>query len=369
MQMLKKIVAIAAISTLTGAPTMARKATQVFRAQGDIVASPVLTDNLIIVTSADSVCYALRRSDFSVAWQYKSLSPLRTSAIIADSSVFIETGNAITCLKLSDGTLRWKSPDNTCSRTTVVDRWDYHRSQPVLHNGIIYCGDDFGWVYGTDLRGKRVMEYHTGQFMPLRSSVAFCDSTMYFADWEGTLYGYDLAKDSVLFKFKTITAKPYDNYGAAITPIVIGKEVLMWGGRSSTIHAYDYRSNLSRWRKADGQEAWFAGTPVFFDNNVLIGSSDSKMMYCFEANSGNLRWSRQLDQNVFSAPLVTKKEIIACDGNAYEDGYGIIYFMSKINGTVMERITVKGSIFSTPVELDKKTLIVGSVGGYLYKID
>lgn len=369
MLIVKKFAAVVAISIMAIAPALARKATQIFRAQGDIVASPALTENLIIVTSADSVCYALRRSDFSVAWQYKSASPLRTTALIVDSSVYIETGNAITCLKLSDGSLRWRSPDNTCSRTTVVDRWDYHRSQPVLHNGIIYCGDDFGWLYGTDLKGKRVFEYHTGQFLPLRSSVAFHDSTMYFADWEGTLYGYDLAKDSVVFKFKSVSAKPYDNYGAAITPVAIGKEVLMWGGRTSIIHAFDYRSNLSRWRKADGQEAWFSGTPVFFGDDVLIGSSDSKMMYCFEANSGKLLWSRPLDQNVFSAPIVTKKEIVACDGNAYEDGYGIIYFMSKVNGTILERVTVRGNIFSSAVELDKKTLIVGCVGGYLYKID
>ena len=346
-----------------------RNATEVFRAQADIVASPTLTEKLILVTSADSICYALSRSDYSVVWQYKSLSPLRTSALIIDTCVYLETDNAITCIGLSDGKFIWRSPDNICTQTSEVDRWDYHRSQPVFHDGIIYCGDDFGWVYGTDLEGKRVFEFHTGNFAPVRSSVAFYENTMFFADWEGTLYGYGLKEDSILFSFKSIIEKPYDNYGAAFTPIVVGKEVLVWGGRTSTLHGYDYRSRLSRWRASDTQESWFSGTPVLYDNNLLIGTSDSKMLYCYVANSGQMKWSRVLDQNCFSAPLVTKKEIIACDGNAYEDGYGIIYFMSKYNGTIMERITVKGSIFSTPVELDKKTIIVGTLGGFLYKID
>ncbi len=369
MSMLKNTIALVLISFLCIATVSGRKATEVFRAQGDIVASPVLTDNFILVTSVDSICYVLNKTDFSVVWQYKSKSPLRTSALVIDSCVYLETGNAITCLSLTNGAFCWKSPDNTCTRTTEVDRWDYHRSQPVLHDGVIYCGDDFGWVYGTNLNGKRVFEYHTGDFSPVRSSVAFFENTMYFADWKGTLYGYGLVEDSVLFTFKTIAKIPYENFGASITPIVVGKEVLIWGGRSSMLHGYDYRSRLSRWRIADPQEAWMSGTPVFFDNSLLIGTSDSKMMYCFTANSGQFKWSRQLDQNVFSAPLVTKKEIVACDGNAYEDGYGIVYFMSKFNGTIMERITVRGSIFSSPVALDKKTYIVGALGGYLYKID
>lgn len=349
------------------ASAFARSIKKVFSADAAIVASPVVLEDKLVVTSADSCCYLLNLSDFSLIWKYKSKSPIRSSALVQDSYIYLETGNAITCLNLSDGRLKWKSPENTCTRTTDMDQWDYHRSAPVLYNDVLYAGDDFGWIYGTNLDGERIFEHHIGAFSPVRSDMKVINGLLYFGDWEGTLYAYDLYADSMAFTLPTVEVAPSENYGAIITPVVAGEEVACWGARNSTLLGFDYNSQLVRWRYTDESEAWISGTPVFDDDELYIGSSDSRTLYCFTANSGSLKWKTSIDQNIFSAPLVLKKDVVVCDGNAYEEGYGIIYFLDKEDGEILDRLSIKGSIFCTPVEL-KKSILVGNQLGGLYVI-
>jgi len=347
----------------------AKEAQKIFQTEGGIVAAPVVTDHLVLLCSIDSCCYAIDKKEFALVWKYKSKSPLRAPALVSDGRVYLEIGNAVTCLSEQDGSFIWKSPDNICTRTTDMDDWDYHRSAPILYGDRMYTGDDFGWIYATDTSGKRVFEYHIGSFEPIRSTFCILDSTLFFGDWNGTLYAYSLSKDSLLYTFKTVPdKKPTENYGAFITPIVANEEIITWGSRNSSLFGFDHRVGVNRWRFQELSEAWISGTPVIYGSSLYIGGADSKAAYCFKANSGELKWKTDLDQNVFSAPLVTNKMMVICDGNAYENGYGIVYYLSKQNGKILEKVVLKGSIFADPVLLGRSVLVATLEGGvYLVK--
>jgi len=347
--------------------SVAREVKQIFKCSGEIVSSPVVTDHFIIVTSTDSICRALHKADFSVAWQYKSGQPLRSSALVTDGRVYLETGNKLTCLNLKTGAFLWKSPNNACSRINDTDAWDYFRAQPEAFGGTIYLGDDFGWFNGTDSLGNRSFEFHTGNFASLHAGISVIDSVAYFGNYAGTLFAYSLSADSLLYAFKSIDDVPYENFGAILSKPVANDQVMVWGSRNSTLIGFDYKRNLVRWKYTDPSEAWMSGTPVVYKDLLYIGSSDSKSLFCFEVNSGNMKWQTKLDQNVFAAPLVTKKDVIVCDGNAYDDGYGIIYFLAPKDGKIKERLPVKGNIVSAPVLLEKG-FIVGARNGSLYLI-
>lgn len=344
-----------------------KNATAVFTAESEIVSSPTLTDDYIIITSIDSVCYALSISDYSLQWKYKSKSPLRSSALVVDNRVYIETGNAVTCLELKTGKFLWKSPDNMCTRTTEVDQWDYYRSGLTYHQGVLYAGDDFGWIYGTDTTGKRVFEYHTGAFSVIHATPTIHDSIIYFGNYDGTVYAYGMREDSLLYTIDYVKEKPYDFYGAIMTPVVVAEEVMLWGGRNSTVYGFDYKSRVNRWSYKELSEAWLTGTPTLYKDKVFIGGSDSKAMYCFNAKSGKFIWKSAVDQNIFSPAVVTKNYVVVCDQNAYDSGYGIVYYMTHKKGDITDRVVVKGNIVSTPVFMGK-TLLVTTRSGVVYAI-
>jgi outer membrane protein assembly factor BamB len=363
---MKKALALFAIASLIAAHSQGQKARKVFSAADSIVASPLVAGKLIIVNSIDSTCYALCADGFSIQWSYKADVPLRSQAAHAGGKIYLETGNSITCLDLTTGSFLWKYPEESPA-VIKKDQWDFLRPSPLPYQGRIYCTDDYGNVYAADSAGNKAFSYNIGAEVPIRSGASVHRGLLMFGCWNGFIYLYSLAGDTIYLALNTVPKKSYPGHGAVTSPIVANNELITWGARSGMLQVYDLNAKMLRWQFPSPGETWLAAKPVFSKNELFFSSTDGRTIYCFVAASGFMKWSRELNQNIFAPPLITKKSIIAADGNAYDKGYGIIYYLSPINGGIGHSIAVEGNIFSQPAAY-KKTILVSTDKGKLYSI-
>src|SRR5678809_350003 len=55
-----------------------------FKTHGQVYASPILFNNMIIAGSCDSNLYALHKTDGTVIWKFKTNGPIRSSVAVDD---------------------------------------------------------------------------------------------------------------------------------------------------------------------------------------------------------------------------------------------------------------------------------------------
>ena len=341
-----------------------------FETDGKILSSAKFSDGLVYFGSNDHHFYAVESTTGSLKWKFKSKDIVKGAPIILRDLVFFESGNIFYALQKSSGEIKWKYNPGDTLYHSQIDKYDDHRSEPILHNDIIYVGGSNGHLYGFEAStGTIKLDISSDKNSPIRSTPFIKDDILFFGDWNGVLYAYELDKNQFKWRRKTFDfPKPYGTFGGISSGITEFNRKIFFGARNHMFNVLDFDTGNLTWSYTSPEGGWMFGTPVVVDSTVYIGGSDNQSMHAFTTTTGSLLWKFNAGQNIMGKPLVTDKFVIFLSGNLYNiKELGNLYCISREDGSLVSKIPVPGPSISSPLRVNND-IIFGCFDGVLYSL-
>jgi eukaryotic-like serine/threonine-protein kinase len=341
-----------------------------YKTSGKIYATPVIENNVLYIGSADSNFYAIDAKTGTEKWRYKTTQQILGNAIVSNNIACFESGNVLYGLNLQ-GTLIWKFTLAEGIFLNMHDEWDYYRSSPVLVGENVYIGTEKGKVFGLNIKtGTKVFECQTPTAdHTIETTPAIYDGKIYFGDWNGVFYVYELSTTNLVWKYDTKTDNTSTSWvNAIVTDPVIYKDAVYFGGRSCNLYCLDAKTGTKKWMYHDNGSMWMIGGPVIVNDELFIGSSYQHVLHSFNALTGKKNWIVSAVFRVNSKPLVDGENVIVgTEGDTYATE-GKFLALKRTNGDYVEKIDMKTQIYSTPV-LKDGTIYFGAADGNVYALN
>jgi outer membrane protein assembly factor BamB len=345
----------------------------------------------------------------SVAWTYQTAKPLLASPAVADSHVYLATGDGRSlALDRSTGQPVWEfhtgwlssstpavagdavifavRPGRVVSldRSSGVVRWDVHLKQPILAspvvaNGTVYIGSSDRNLYALDVsNGQQRWAFATEDWIV--SAVAYAGDRVIVASQDSQLYvvGAETGRQRLIYE--TGSGR---NIGAA--PAVHGDRVYFCsvGGR---VWAIDWRATTyplerawlfwqthlylwgmlsksplqkgSVWSRRVGAEVRY--TPAIAHDTVYVAASRGQVI-ALDTASGAERWRSDIGVNITAGPTVAGTVVLVGTES------GVVFGLNAFTGETLWEFKTAGEITGSPI-VAGSTMYIASHDGRLYAV-
>ncbi len=344
-----------------------------------VLASPVSGGRSVFVGGQDGVMYAIDAATGSVDWKYETGGIIQAQALLTENVLFFESANVFYALEPVSGKLLWKYDVGMSPLgfeyggrkfEYKLDFWDDKRSAGTLHEGVIYIGCGNGTLYGfREKDGELVFSASTDESSPIRSTPFVNNAAIYFGDWEGVVYAYDLATQQLKWKKKTYRGgRPYPSFGGVVSSFVSYKNMLFFGARNHMLNVLWEETGEKEWTYTDPKGGWLVGDPVITNDTLYIGGSDNFSMYAFGPNNGRFLWKHNGGKNIYTRPIITEDHLVYTAGNSYNwKDKGIIYLLDRKTGSELAKLELPNAVFSSPAMAGNR-IIFGCYDGNIYSV-
>jgi len=345
-----------------------------FTTNGKIFSHPILDDNTIYFGGSDSIFYAVDVISGNKRWSYDSKSSIRSKAAIFEDKVYFNSGTSIYALNKNNGKEIWSFNNFGNDVNNKLDNWDYHGGAPAINKSNIYFGLNNGILIGLDLiTGKIKSKFTTLDSAAIKCGLVIENSILYFADWNGKVYAFDLETEKNIWIYKTYNEKLYETFGQINTELLVYKDLLIFGGRNPELQIIDKKNGKKKWSYIEKDGGWISGDPIVNNDTLYIGGSDNHEMFAFNVFTGEVYWKYTFLNNNFSKPLLHKNYILFTTADAYSVygtsvGRGFLYAITRKDGHIKNVDLIGGNLFSSPIVQDDM-LFLSSEDGSLYAID
>lgn len=344
--------------------------TWTFQTRGVIYSTPLIDNGVVYIGSLDSCFYAINAATGTELWHYKAQDQIFSNPIKKDSILCFESGNALYGLNLS-GALLWKFVMYEGAFLNMHDEWDYFHSSPSLVGETVYNGTEKGLVFGVNIRnGSKVFQCQTPTAdHTIETTPAVYDNKIYFGDWNGVFYVYDLASGSLVWQHDTKVDRPHSGWvNAIVTDPIIFNDAVYFGGRNCNMYCLDAKTGTTRWIYQDPNDMWLLGGPALVDSVLYLGSSMQNVVRAFNALTGSLKWERNVEYRVNDKPLIDGDYVFAGTEHISDVRIGAFWALNKNNGAPRAKFNLGTQIYSSPV-LSDGVIYFGGSNGYVYAID
>jgi outer membrane protein assembly factor BamB len=333
-----------------------------------IYATPVIRDGVVYIGSLDSVFYAIDAKTGAERWRYKASNQIFTTAAIGQNLVCFESNNQLYGLDLQGG-LKWQTPLSSDGEINQHDEWDYFHSSPLLVDSVAYAGGVKGHVVGVHIRtGSVLFHVQTPSQSTVKTRPAVYNNKIYFGDWDGVLYVYDLRTGEKAWEYDTKKDNTYSWVNAIQTDPLIWKAAVYFAGRSCNLYSLNPETGVRNWFYHDPGNMWLLGGPALSDSTLYLGSSNQHTLHAFNSVKGEKKWQQEVDYRIFGKPLVDGDYVFVGTGNEYYESLGSLCALDKQSGELVNRLALNGQVHSSPV-IDDGILYLGCGDGFVYAVD
>jgi outer membrane protein assembly factor BamB len=284
----------------------------------------------------------------SLEWEVGVKGPISAgSPVIQDGIVYIgDESGFVSAITESTGTILWQhdvgAPINSGLSVAA---------------GLVIVGDDDGVIHALEVAadGTERWTYQAGG--PVHSSSAVIDGVVYTASLDGHLYALDLTTGKLRWPAPVATAGPISRGIAVANGVIYAGS----GGATATdagsLGAYDATTGALRWSAP--LEAGNTSTPMVADGKVFAsGGLDATAvttheLYAFDAVTGRAAWPRP-----FTVPTgdILLPGAVA-DGQVFAESVdGSLYVLDAATGTQLWTAPIQATLSPSG----------GVVGGVFY---
>ena len=386
-----------------------------FRTRGQVISSPTVVGNTLYVGSTDHMLYALDRDSGTLKWKFKTDGRVASSAAVAKGVAYFGSydGNFY-AVNTADGKLKWKFQTGGEHRfaarhlhgslpvaETMPDPFDVYLSSPVVADGSVYFGSGDGNVYALDATtGTQKWKFATGNVV--HASPAIADGTVFIGSWDTNFYALDAATGREKWRFKTGEDHDMHNQEGLQASPIVSDSIVYVGCRDSNFYALDAKTGQKKWA-FNNKGSWVVGSAAAQNGKIYAGTSDSGLLYVFDAKSGastelmsSKKWPMfaspaiagtmlyvgSNEGKLFALNLATQKQawVFSTEGSQkngatytksdgtpnYEAAFAGDFYDDMVTG--MQSMLSVGAIMSSPVVVDN-VVYFGSTDGNVYAVN
>ncbi len=332
-----------------------------YRTGGYVFSSPVISGDILYVGSNDSCLYAIDKNTGFLRWKFKSGGEVAsTPAVTPKEAFFVSSDGKLYCLNAFSGKNKWifnggKEQVFTAPGihglqprdSLMADPWDMYLSSPVIQGNRIFFGSGNGKFYCIDkTNGQELWEFKTNGV--IHSSPVVFNNKVYFGGWDTYIHALDINSGSEIWKFKTGEDSLYHNQTGFQSSPVIAYGMLFTGCRDAHLYALDAESGKLIWKKFN-HYSWVINTPLVKDSLIYYGTSDTHLLLCLNAFTGDSIKSVSLQAYIFSSPVIAENYLYIGDFS------GSVYGIDRSD-------LVKIWDFRTPASLENKSGLLNADG-------
>ncbi len=345
-----------------------------YKTNGPVVATPVIVDSTVYVSSNDSSLYALDLANGKERWKFRTGAPVRSSVCHAFGYLFLLSGDGIlyTMSRDSGRIMGYFRTLTGFMGERQNDYADYYQSTPVIEDTTIYFGSG-GYLFAVYLtNGQLKWKYQTGDV--IHSKPVVYKGKVYAGSFDGNLYSIDTRTGNLVWKFKTTGHSFFPKGEVMGNPVVAGGMVFV-GARDYNFYAVDMMGGHCNWLK-QFPLGW--ALPVTYNDSVLyVGSSDDHQLFALDVRSGKEIWNLDAGFNLMSGVAVGNKigYIATLAGKVYgiDLTMGTVKWSLELDGYKANHLTWFnkddafrddiGKLISTPMDILKMYRELGGVFG------
>ena len=395
-------------------PTQLKGVKWTFKTGAAIVASPVIADGVVYITSLDSHLFAIDQESGKEKWNFKSRLPIASSPAVSGGTVyFVSSTGALAALDAVTGKPKWvfaaeferkfeaKNLHGYPSPAqTIPDAWDTYISSPAVANGKVYFGSGDGNVYAVSAdAGLEIWKVQTKDVV--HASPAVSNNAVYIGSWDSVLYAFDADTGQPKWTFQAGEDNTIHNQVGFQSSPAVADGMVYVGCRDGHVYALDASTGRKKWDYSTNH-SWVNGTPAVRNGVVYVGTSDSSRFMALDAKNGHLIWNFDAHAYVFSSAALAgdiayvgahngklyavntktgklawefqteaaKKDpmkVLDADGSLNQEAFSPVFGDFEDMYIDMYRFITIGAIVSSPA-VDKGVVYFGSMDGNLYAL-
>ncbi|MFT3830625.1 MAG: PQQ-binding-like beta-propeller repeat protein [Opitutaceae bacterium] len=329
----------------------------------EVFASPVLADGVLYCGSKSYGFFAIDAATGNLLWKVDAKFPVSAKAAVAGDIVCFECGNILSGVDRRSGKVLWEFVARPYRPIASMDLTDYHRSAPVIADGVVYFGDDWGNINGVDVRdGKLVFQYTTPTQRPIRATPAISDGKVFFGDWEGEVYAVSLAERQLVWQHTQENCRPY--YGAVVSEFVVQDGLVYFGSQHDVFAPLAVATGEPAWTFAEPKHTYLPATPLLHDGHVIVATTIfTNSVLCLDR--GTIVWAFKGEGIFFTTPALQGSTLIVNSTNF--GGAGFLYLLEVGTGKLVNSLRIENATPSAPAVDDEKVYL-GAGDGCLYAL-
>jgi len=224
-------------------------------------------------------------------------------------------------------------------------------AKPIYYKNRIVVATEGGEIKVLSSSGGTYINRKLGK--KFESEPVISGSTIYAVDVSGILYSMNMNTGKLYWRVKTGGPLLFGS-----KPIVHKGKIYIASGYGE-VQCYDVKGKLL-WSQ-DLDEGIYSSPLVF--NNKLIIITDAEVVYALDLEDGDEDWNEDIDGRV-----VRTEPTVYGDKLYFGTDSGVFYAMKIENGDVLWKFKADSSIYSTPL-IEKGRIFIGSTKGTLYSIN
>ena len=345
-----------------------------FQTGAAIWSSPTIADVQLVIGNDAGNLYNINLEERSIAWVFKCNDVIRSKAVIDSKAVYVTSDDGyLYSIDLKSGMENWKTliGNNHAKRMVPAKEeysYDYLASSPVLYNGIIYVGSMDHHVYALDAEaGSILWKFKTGGMV--RSTPLLHNGIVYVGSWDHYMYALDSSNGNMIWNYDAVAA-------IQSSPAFIDNK-LVFGSRSGFVFALDLRSGSELW-KIRYWGSWVESSPVVFNGNIYIGSSDYRKVHAIDPDEGEVIWGERVEGWAWQTPAVNEKYVFCGSvGTLYytKNMHGRFYKLDRTNGQPVWQVLIDDDEntycygFASSPTIYEDWVFIGGLDGKIYGIE
>ena len=317
-----------------------------FKTEAEIKSSPVVVDNKIVVSSADSYVYCLDTKG-SLLWKYQGDNAFEASPIVLEDLVYVgDLTGFFYAIDLKTGKEIWKHEAENQIMATA-NYWQTGEKTYLLvgsYDFFLHCIDA--------KTGALVWKYELDNY--LNGAVSIDDGKAVFGGCDGFLHFIDIDSGKLVAKYNI------DTYIASSPVAEKGKAYV--GNYDGLFFCIDLKTGEQLWQYDNPNfNLPFIGSPAL-SGDFIIATNRDKIVYCWNKNTGELIWKYNTRFKIDASPLVSEKAVMVVNMR------GDISILNLKDGSLLGEYELGSPVFSNPAILPSK-FYFGAMDGSLYCLE
>lgn len=302
---------------------------------GEILASPVMVDDVIYIGTKSGFLLALEADSGHERWRFDLGNYIiRSSPAVVDGVVYITGGYDVYALDAESGQPRWRLPIMLAGP-----------SSPTVVDGMLYVASQEGELYAVDAETGTLAWHYKADGLVF-SSPAVASGMIFFASDTGDLYALEVGTGRLRWKAADL--------GAVHGSPAVGDGAVFVSSLDGRLMAFEVDSGRERWRFTAGGSP----TPAIVDGVVYAAAGETGLV-ALDAQSGEPRWTFATGGPVTSSPSVVDDVVYV--------GSGASLFAINRDGSARWRYPTRDAITASPAVVSGLVLIA-SHDGNLYAL-
>jgi len=329
----------------------------------EVVAAPIVADGIVYCGSKGGGIFAIDAATGAQLWKTQMKFPVTSRAAVAGDLLCVECANTLFGLDRQTGQERWHFTARPYRPIASMDFTDYHRSSPVVADGVAYFGDDWGNLNGVRVAdGTLAFQYTTATQRPIRATAAVHQGAVYFGDWEGEVYAVSLADRKLLWQHGLENRRDY--YGAVVSDFVVAGGLVYFGAQHDVFAPLDCATGRPAWTFAEANHTYLPATPVIHEGRVIIATTIfTNSVLCLD--QGKIAWAFKGEGIFFTKPVLHGSTLIV--NSSQFGGPGGLYLLEAGTGKLVSQLRIEKASPSAPA-VDDQRVYLGAGDGCIYAL-